>query len=144
MLKPCRECSKEVSTEAVNCPHCGAPISAVSPKEKSGCGKAVLWAAGIVFGLFVIAQLLPEPVHNTALDACVNVQMAVKDRLKAPSTADFSNCPDATTTFKAGDTTYVTGYVDSENGFGAKLRSRYSGTARFDGTRWSATDVLIF
>jgi hypothetical protein len=30
-MKPCRECSKEISAQAMSCPHCGAPYPA---KEK--------------------------------------------------------------------------------------------------------------
>ncbi|MEJ5331107.1 MAG: zinc ribbon domain-containing protein [Desulfobaccales bacterium] len=26
-LTPCRECGREISTEAISCPHCGAPVS---------------------------------------------------------------------------------------------------------------------
>ncbi len=29
-LTACRECGREVSTEAVNCPHCGAPRPAAA------------------------------------------------------------------------------------------------------------------
>jgi len=29
MLVPCRECGKQISTEALSCPHCGVP----SPTE---------------------------------------------------------------------------------------------------------------
>jgi DNA-directed RNA polymerase subunit RPC12/RpoP len=39
-LKPCRECSKEISIEAITCPHCGAPNphgqSVIEPPESKG------------------------------------------------------------------------------------------------------------
>lgn len=46
-----KECSKQVSTEAAACPHCGAPVkttkqSQVTPESKTGCGAIVL--VGIV------------------------------------------------------------------------------------------------
>ncbi len=49
-LIQCRECGKQISDQAVACPHCGAPLQAVqqveviAPKKHSGC-------AVIVFGL---------------------------------------------------------------------------------------------
>ncbi|MCG8838936.1 hypothetical protein G1K37_11315 [Tenacibaculum dicentrarchi] len=50
----------------------------------------------------------------------------VEKRLKAPSTADFSYESEKSVQ-KINDTTFlVTGYVDSENSFGAKLRNNYS------------------
>jgi hypothetical protein len=44
-LRPCRECHQQISTEAKNCPHCGAP--ALSPQAK-----AMTWA---VASLIVVA-----------------------------------------------------------------------------------------
>jgi hypothetical protein len=62
--------------------------------------------------------------------ACVAAQRAVKAKLKSPSTADFPSCgwslneyvihanPELT---KFG----VEGHVDSQNGFGAMIRSKF-------------------
>lgn len=60
----------------------------------------------------------------------------VKDRLKSPSSAEFS---DAVTTESASDGSWtVRGIVDSENGFGAMLRNSYTCTVRFaGGDRWT-------
>lgn len=56
-LIECRECGKQVSTDAKGCPHCGAP----EPANKKGMSKLVktfLWVLGIgVFGN-VITPLL--------------------------------------------------------------------------------------
>jgi len=38
-LKPCRECGKEISTQAKHCPHCGAPY----PAKKSWKGPGFEW-----------------------------------------------------------------------------------------------------
>ena len=45
-LIKCRECGKEVSTSAQNCPNCGAPVK----KPGIGCGGAIL----ILFAVFFI------------------------------------------------------------------------------------------
>ncbi|MGY1778762.1 hypothetical protein [Geodermatophilus sp. SYSU D01036] len=49
----------------------------------------------------------------------------IEERLKAPSTADFSGIFDTTIT-GSGDDYTVRGYVDAENSFGAMLRSNYT------------------
>jgi len=67
----------------------------------------------------------------------------VKKRLKAPSTADFSSKRESTV-LKLGEHEYaVTGYVDSENGFGAKIRSNWSTKVRKEGDGWVLEHVQI-
>lgn len=44
-LKPCRECGKDISTEARSCPHCGAPEPAGPRLHEGfcvGCGEQIL------------------------------------------------------------------------------------------------------
>lgn len=57
-LKPCRECGKEVSTEAKTCPHCGrlTPTEARLPKG-SGC----LIALGVLAVLWFIGSRVETP-----------------------------------------------------------------------------------
>jgi predicted RNA-binding Zn-ribbon protein involved in translation (DUF1610 family) len=48
----CSSCKKEISTEVVNCPHCGHPLKA---KEASGNG--CLWVIAIsLLGVYEILQ----------------------------------------------------------------------------------------
>jgi len=62
-LKPCRECKKQVSTEAATCPHCGVPqpVAPPSPSAASSSGGgaakgcAVLLGAGVL--LFVVVAI---------------------------------------------------------------------------------------
>lgn len=58
-----------------------------------------------------------------AYDTCTS---AVKDQLKAPSTADFQGSTSVDYRTSGGNNITVTGYVDAENGFGAKLRSNFT------------------
>ena len=52
-------------------------------------------------------------------------QMIVEDYLKAPSTAEYPGS-DGYTVIKISDHEYkVAAYVDSENSFGAMIRSKY-------------------
>jgi hypothetical protein len=68
----------------------------------------------------------------------VSSQQFVRDRLKAPSTAEFPIAMDDDDQYrKINDSTFkVESYVDSENGFGAKIRTNYSCmiTLREDGS----------
>lgn len=60
------------------------------------------------------------------ISACVRAERAVKERLKAPATATFPDCfrQEVRATPDRG-TVYVKGYVDSQNSFGAMLRSTF-------------------
>lgn len=65
----------------------------------------------------------------------------VRDRLKSPSTADF---PFRRTTSDLGNNTYViTSYVDSQNLFGATVRSHWSCKIRHRATEdaWELLDL---
>lgn len=100
-----------------------------------GCLGVVLFAI-LVFAWSAIQGGDDRPGTGAAEVACENL---VRDQLKSPSTAKFSNV-EATGT---GPWT-VTGAVDSQNSFGATVRTtwtcrvqstggdRFEGTVRFD------------
>lgn len=86
-----------------------------------------------------------EDLRYGAFDVC---QEFVKARLKAPGTAKFRNY------FEDDGEVVVTGSgqgpytvrssVDSENSFGASLRSNFTCTVRnVEGERWRLVDVVI-
>lgn len=69
----------------------------------------------------------------------------IKDRLKAPRSAKFAGIAD-----KVNHVTYVRpnvykirSYVDSQNSFGAMIRSQWSCTIVFKGDTVSCTDIVI-
>ena len=77
--------------------------------------------------------------EDTAIRAC---EGSVEKQLKAPATAKFSNV----NARRVDDTTYsVSGDVDSENSFGALLRSSWSGTATTSngGDTWNCSANLF-
>lgn len=57
----------------------------------------------------------------------------VTSRLKAPKTAEFSGYRDATVTYLGNCRHRISAYVDSQNGFGAMLRSKYIATVKYTG-----------
>lgn len=85
-----------------------------------------------------------DELEYGAFDVCTEF---VKDRLKAPATASFRNYfqDDGEVLVTGGPTTFtVTSSVDSENSFGAKIRSRFICEVRHvSGTRWQLVDVQI-
>jgi hypothetical protein len=59
----CSECRSDVSSLAVACPKCGAPVP--KPKKKSVVGQVLLWSAAAVGALIVVGmigeQISPTP-----------------------------------------------------------------------------------
>jgi len=73
-----------------------------------------------------------------AQDVC---EQFVEKRLKAPATAEFSG--ENTTDLGAG-LWRVIGDVDSQNSFGAQIRSRYTCEVQFTGgENWSLRDISV-
>lgn len=59
------------------------------------------------------------------MDALTHAHLYIKDRLKSPATAEFGGGVEGV--MQSNDTTFtVIGTVDSQNSFGAILRSNYS------------------
>jgi hypothetical protein len=71
-----------------------------------------------------------------AYNAC---KTYVKGQLKAPSTASFA---DHSVTHN-GSTYTVTGAVDAENSFGAKIRNTYTCSVTDAGSSWHLEDVSV-
>lgn len=69
-------------------------------------------------------------IVGDAIGAQVVCQQFVEDRLKSPSTADFS---DEDARHVHGKRWQVIGSVDSENGFGAMIRNDYRCLVTFKG-----------
>lgn len=148
MIK-CKECRQLISSKASNCPHCGAPNKAPT--------SLFTW---LVLGVVVVVAFNAcsgsgRGGNSTAssepkCDATMAHIMAgnfVKERLKAPTTAKFpyTNAAGVSIT-PLGDCRFaVVSYVDSQNGFGAMIRSRFSATMTStpDGKTWRAADLVI-
>lgn len=97
-----------------------------------GCMVLIVAAVLLIGGCTAWVALSPKDASRQAeTSASLACRNAVRDRLKAPSTAQFSD--DATASESgSGFTVTVTGTVDAENSFGAKLRNTYRCTVRTD------------
>lgn len=145
-LVNCKECGKQVSTEAVACPSCGAK----TPKKTGILG----WFALAFFTILVaqcslssnntqsIAQS-PEQIKYQAKqkllsDAKFACRGFVEKSLKSPATAEFQNYNKFAANQDSGSNNYwVSGYVDSQNSFGAMIRTNFAcELKRSDSGQW--------
>lgn len=53
-LKKCRECGKEVSTNANKCPHCGAPLPTFSNSQRGIY--IIFWAIIAIIALYALFE----------------------------------------------------------------------------------------
>lgn len=115
----------------------GAPAR---PDDKRLKGRHIALAVGIpvvlVFGGLVLAMTGGGNAEGSSISAC---QSAVKDRLKAPSTADFSS---VAAEVKPG-LWRVTGDVDAQNSFGAQVRTAYTCTVAWSNRSASVASVSV-
>jgi len=81
-MTTCKECSKQVSTEAKACPHCGAAAPA-KKKSKGGIGKWLL----IVFAIGLVVVILPKKDKATTATSAPQKAPAVRatEPTKAPA-----------------------------------------------------------
>jgi hypothetical protein len=115
------------------------PEPAIEAARQAKAKRSNRRTAWVIFGAFglvvavcggaaIFGALHPtDPMKGDHSGAAVAYcEQAVSRRLKAPGTADYGN----ESAHRAGDGTgqeyAVSGTVDSENGFGAKLRSSFS------------------
>ena len=119
----------------------------------------IRWSAlgSLAFGGVVILLLATNANKNGVSRECPDETKAfalstelVKDALKAPATAQFPSLQDRGVVvdnrghFKKKCRYAITAFVDSQNGFGAVLRTQYSVTMlRRDSGRWDAERLVL-
>jgi hypothetical protein len=117
------------------------------PKKSSGIAKGCgIGCLGLIV-VFVIAMAIgsndrggsgsnsPSP-DDEKRDAYIGAQIIVEHYLKAPSTADFPYSGDASITRNSDGSYTIYSYVDSQNSFGAKIRTHFTITVRGSGDNW--------
>ncbi len=145
-LNNCKECGNEVSSKAKTCPNCGAPV-------KAGCSKGCLTAIGIFFligliGSFIGRTVSPPTSKTTTPKTKTTVQKTnwrdrdysthayvwmegfVKERLKSPKSAEFPGMFDGRfdhITYLGNQKYRIVSWVDSQNTFGATIRTHFRG-----------------
>lgn len=141
----CKECGHSVSKTAKVCPGCGAKL----PKQIGVLGWFILLAFTVL-----IVKCTSSSVHNSernitpeeqgrALlesrlsDAKYQCREFVSNSLKAPSTAKFQDYNDFYASPNGPGYYRVEGYVDSQNSFGAMIRTNFAcELKRSDSGQW--------
>lgn len=111
------------------------PVSenkSLTKKEITGCIVVLLILVGV--GYQMMHQVpkssdVPtkvQPVEHSDVDAYIDAQAVVTKTLKAPSTAKFPSSSHATVERAENEGFKVSSYVDSQNGFGAMIRSDWT------------------
>lgn len=163
MKKQCRKCKKVYTGSP--CPKCGG-VDYDDFKPTSGCAWLFLLTfilmlvlVGISNGVKYSGQSDPNSTatatkkesekDNTLLvqELISASQKYVKQQLKAPSTAKFPGEVWQINEYKVytmPDGIYgVTSWVDSQNGFGAMIRSQWLVRLKKNGDRWEPTKVIV-
>jgi len=118
------------------------------PAKKKTKPLYVLFGVASVALLCVVVALVgggdekpADPVKDDRTTyAEVMCEQFVEKRLKAPASAEYTDPK----TSKAGATYTVGGSVDSQNSFGAKIRSRYVCTVKDNGDdSWTLVDLTL-
>lgn len=131
-LTICRECKREVSTEAKTCPYCGRPDPTKPLKAERSYGGCALAIVVVIFvGMIAdhCSSDSPSPEETANREHANRVAFvrggaedAVKKLLKDPESARFSRI----SIVSHGDKMAECGYVNAKNGFGG-----YTGDERF-------------
>lgn len=89
------------------------------------------------------APVAVQPEQHSDVDAYIDAQAIVEKTLKSPSTAKFPSSSHATIT-RAGENIFkVDSYVDSQNGFGAMIRSEWSVMFEYVGDKLDTYAISI-
>lgn len=135
--KKCSQCLAEVSPQAKKCSHCGSKI----PQPTSPIVKllAIVLTIG-VFSSIIISSMSggsstrSQPKQPTVYDyeqsAIAYAEPYITRLLKSPSTADFCR---GTATDLGDNKWQVSSCVDSQNSYGAMLRSNWQAVMVYTG-----------
>jgi hypothetical protein len=122
------------------------PTAEELAKKKAANRKVNFWiagvgiAAGLGCGIYAtVSHSSSNPAGDRGSNAVAQCESAVKNQLKAPSTAKFSG-----EDYIDEDPTWlVTGSVDAQNGFGAMLRSGFNCTLTRSGESFIVSQANI-
>jgi ribosomal protein L40E len=147
----CRHCKTEIPWDATRCPSCHGKLQVWTADKK---------IAGFVLGALVFiviastgsstttsnptATTAPQEAHPN-VEVCVESEHLLEQFLKAPSTAQFPTCRNIIIVRLPNEQFRVSSYVDSQNSFGAMIRSDWSITYHYTdgGTRTQLDYVVV-
>lgn len=143
-MRTCPYCAEQIQDEAKVCKHCGKDF--VKDAAAKQGGKILGFGCLGMIGLVVVLSLIGRSSSQWGLskaqeDAWYACRQFVTARLKAPATAKFPlpDNPGISVTELDNHEFLVRGFVDSQNAFGALVRTTY----RCQTTGKLLTDITI-
>jgi hypothetical protein len=158
--KKCNKCGNEIINESLVCPACKTPV-----KKNISTGKGCLIIiAAVIFIPLIFSKIVGvdsgsassrgnESGYQFGANDLSNHFMAysimeeyVKQRLKSPSSAEFPESRERKNHIKhLGNRKYhINSWVDSDNGFGASIRTKFVGeikqTSQYE---WKLTSLIL-
>ena len=110
-------------------------------KKQANIGCAIMLGIVVVVAIFM-SRGPSKPYEPDKFDASMMAESFVRDHLKAPSTAKFARFSKDNVSRKENGDFVVLGYVDSQNSFGAMIRTHYVATVRYIGDKkWQLEDL---
>lgn len=165
--KSCPRCGKVVLIHTPECDGCGRvyntkwsaePTVAFTPPNPAPPTMPTTWTQppssealqwkGFLFvlvigALMLFAHFAPES-QPTTVDAWLMAKQFVTDNLKSPATAQFPSYGKENVQALDGGDFQVAGYVDSQNGFGALLRTDWTCRLHYQGReKWLLRGLRI-
>lgn len=148
--KKCPKCFTDIPSKATKCPNCQSDI-------RSKRTSKIIWGLFLfsILSIIIFASSTEQSDTNYAVEANpvewagTYAQVYVTNSLKAPSTAKFGLITNNNITKLDNNDYRVSSYVDSQNGFGAMIRSNwevllnYKGGDAKNAGNWEAKKIVI-
>lgn len=153
--KFCPQCHQVSDISAHQCFRCGhvfrtqfvspTPIQAVplyppfSKRKKWAVGCCVAPVAAVIL-LLVVGSMFPHH-HDTSCAIAVSCQ-AVRQQMKSPSSCQFPSSYEFIVLKEPDNRYFVQSYVDSQNSFGATIRTHFSCELKPNSEKYHYLDTL--
>lgn len=139
--KICEHCKTSIPFEATKCPQCQSDLRSWERRRPILAGVCVIAIIIFTFSMIEDVSTPHQPISqeesfkNMKENALSSFGRSyIENILKSPSTAKFSYSPAVTQDPKDKNLFEVISHVDSENSFGAMIRSTWSIKAQYVGT----------